>query len=107
MRAQPLRRDALRVLQGLGLIVRPSDAGRERGDHGRGDLHGPFGANARQRISERTGLGVPRTGSSVVGFGGSAQRSDEVGERDGSDGFVAGGGVHERSIRYRGANAGG
>lgn len=87
--------------------MRPSDAGRESGDNGGSDLQRPFGANARQRISERTGLGVPRTGRIVVGHGSAGQQPDKVRERDGSDGFEAVGGVHERSIRYRGANVGG
>ena len=104
--AQPLRRDALRVLQRLRLIVRPSDAGRECGDNGRGDLHRPLGADARERVSERVGVVVPRVGGEQVGLGGAGQQADEVGEREGPDGFVAGGGGHERSIRDGQADGG-
>ena len=87
--------------------MRPSDAGRECGDHGRGDLQRPVGADARERVSERVGVVVQRVGGEQVGLGGATQRRDEVGERDGSDGFEAVGGVHAGSIRYRGANVGG
>ena len=79
----------------------PRHTRRECGDNGGSDLQRPIGADDLQRLSEGTRLGVPRTGSSVVGFGGAGQQTDEVRERDGSDGFVAGGGVHERSIPYR------
>ena len=104
MGSKATRADALRVLQCLHFVMRPSDAGRERGDDGRSDLQRPIGADDLQRLREGTRIGVPRTGGSEIGVGGRAQERDEVSEREGSDGFVAGGGVHGRIVRERGAN---
>lgn len=86
--------------------MRPSDAGRECGDNGRGDLQRPVGADDGQRVSERPSVGVPRPSGPEVGLGGAGQQRDELGHGAGSDGFVAGGGVHERSIRDGQADGG-
>ena len=91
--AQSLRGDALRVLQGLGLIVRPSDAGRECGDHGRGSDHAPLGADRLQRLREGTGLGVPRLRGLQIGHGSAGQQIEERHDSGGADGIVTVGGA--------------
>ena len=86
MGAQTLRHDALRVLVRLRLVVRPSDAGRERGDNAARNFHAPLGADEAQTASEVSGLGVPRIGSSSIEEGSGCEEGTEtVGNGGGGD----------------------
>ena len=77
--AQTLRRDALRILERLGLIVAPSNAGRECGHDASGHLKVPSG-DGTERVSERLGLVVPRFSSVQVEEGsGGEERTELVG----------------------------
>ena len=103
MGAQSLRRDALRVLVRLRLIVRPSHAGRERGDNAARDFHVPSGRGA-QRISERASLIVPPLGGAQVEQRSLREERDEVADGSGVDGVVTGvggGAVHACIVPYR------
>ena len=86
--AQTLRRDALRVLGRLRLIVRPRHTGRERGHNGRGDFHAPLGAQDAERLREVSGLGVPLLRGGVVEEGSRCEVADEGFDGVGADGFV-------------------
>ena len=99
MGAKTLRGDPLRVLRRLRLIVRPSDAGRERGDNGRGDFHVPSGHRA-QRVSEALRLGVPTLGSVEVEERSLGEKPDERFGGAVADGevTVGGGAVHARIV---------
>jgi len=102
--AQTLRRDALRVLGGLRLVVLPSDAGRERGDNGRGHFHAPLRAQDAERFREVSGLGVPLLRGGVVEEGSRCEVADEGFDGVGADGFVTvgAGGAHGSIVPYRG-----
>ena len=85
MGAQALRRDALRVLVRFRLIVRPSNAGAERGHYAASDFHAPPGGQAK-RVRESPGLGVPRIGGSGVEEGSGCEEGTEtVGNGGGGD----------------------
>jgi len=96
--AEAPRRDALRVLDGLRLIVRPSDAGRERGDNGRGDLQRPLGTLDAQRIGKLPRIIVPCHCSVQVEERSGGEEADETLGGLGSDGGVAGSGGGHASI---------
>ncbi len=104
-----LRRDALRVLGGLSLVMGPSDAGRERGDDGRSDLQRPFGALNTQRLGKLPRIIVPAHGCVQVKERSGGEERDEALGGLGSDGGVAGsGGGHARIVpRWRFAWVGG
>lgn len=99
MGAQTLRGDPLRVLRRLRLIVRPSDAGRERGDNASRHFHVPSGGRT-QRVSERLRLIVPPLGSVEVEERSLREERDEGFGGSGADGevTVGGGAVHARII---------
>ena len=104
MGAEALRRDALRVLVRLRLIVRPCHTGRERGDNGRGHFHAPLGAQDAQRLREVSGLNVPLLRGSVVEEGSRCEVADEGFDSAGADGFVTIGasGAHGSIVPDRG-----
>jgi len=106
MGAQTLGRDALRVLERLRLIVRPSDAGRERGDNASRDFHAPLGADDGKRLRELISLAVPHTRSLQIGHGSAGKERDERLGGTGADGLVTvgGGAVHARMIPCRPAH---
>ena len=78
MGSEPLRRDALRVLLRLDLIVRPSDSGRECGDNAARHFEVPSGAVA-ERLREPGSLTVPTLGSVVVEEGSGREEGRETG----------------------------
>ena len=78
MGAEPLRRDALRVLLRLHLIVRPRDTGRECGDNAARHFEVPSGAVA-ERLREPGSLTVPTLGSVVVEEGSGREEGRETG----------------------------
>ncbi len=98
-----LRRDALRVLRGLRLVMGPSDAGRERGDNGRSDLQRPLGALNAQRFGKLPSVIVPAHGGVQVKERSGSEEADEARGGLGSDGGVTGsGGGHARIVpRWR------
>jgi hypothetical protein len=109
MGAQATGRDALRVLRGLRLVMGPSDAGRERGDNGRGNLQRPLGALNAQRLGKLARIIVPAHGRVQVKERSGCEEADETLGGLGSDGSVTGsGGGHASSIpRWRFAWVGG
>ena len=106
MGTQALRRDALRVLVRLRLIVRPSHAGRERGDNASRDFHIPLRTNRREGFSERVSLAVPTLGGVEIVQRGVAQQADERLGGAGADGFVTlgAGGAHACIVPWRRLN---
>jgi len=88
MGTQALRRDTLRVLEGLGLIVAPSNTGRECRHDASGDFQRPRRVRT-QRLREGPSLGVPSLGSVQVEDGDGGEQGAEVvrsgggGEHDG------------------------
>ena len=97
MGPQALRRDALRVLGGLGLIVRPRHTGGECRHDASRSFEAPSGGRA-ERFSERTRLIVPTLGSAQVEQRSLREQRDEGFDGSGADGGVAGGGVHARIV---------
>ncbi len=93
-----LRRDALRVLGGLSLVMGPSDAGRERGDNGRSDLQRPLGTLDAQRLGKLPRIIVPCHCSVQVEERSGGEEADETLGGLGSDGGVAGSGGGHASI---------
>ncbi len=88
---QSLRRDTLRVLVRLTLIVRPRDAGRERGDNAARNFHAPIGANEAQTTGEVSGFNVPRIGGRMIEEGSGGEEGTETVRNGGGGG---GGAVH-------------
>ena len=94
VRAQTLRRDALRVLRRLRLIVRPRHTGREGRHDASRRFEAPSGGRA-EGFSERARLIVPTLGSAQVEQRSLREQRDEGVDGSGADGGVAGGGgVH-------------
>ena len=102
--AESLRRDALRVLVSLRLIVRPRHTGRERGDNGRGNFRAPLRTQDAQRLREVSGLNVPLLRGGVVEEGSRCEVADEGFDGVGADGFVAVGasGAHGSIVSHLG-----
>ena len=95
---QTLRRDALRVLRRLRLIVRPRDTGRECRHDASRRFEAPPGGGA-EGFSERARLIVPTLGSAQVEERSLREQRDEGVDGSGADGGVAGGGgVHARIV---------